>query len=338
MSDVTSAVIRHVAESIGAASTAQAQAARAAVAGAGAPMLERLAAALGGAQHAPRPRAQRRVIVVAAGDHGVGDPGIAMGADHPTIIAAREIAAGTAALAQLARAARTPIVLIDAGAKEPTFMPASAVGLGRGATRDLAREPAMTIVDATLGLEAGIALAMSLAEGPTRTEGSAPDPLALVALGALGVGAEVASAALIGAVTGEVPAGLRDPQAELAAHRGIELSGQLSGSSGLELLAHFGGSETAVLAGLILGAASINVPVILDSYATGAAALIAAQLAPAVTSYLIAAHRGSFTMPAILRYLALEPIFEVGLGHGEGSGAAMVLPLVDQVCELANAS
>ena len=344
-----SAVIRHVAESIGAASGANAEAARAAVAGAAAPMLERLAAALAGAQHTPRPRAQRRLIVVAAGDHGVGDPGIAMGADHPTIIAAREIAAGSAALSQLARAARTPIVLIDAGAKEPTFMPPSAIALGRGATRDLAREPAMTIVDATLGLEAGIALAMSLAEDPGAASEPAdepladgtkplpttrPVPLAVLALGALGVGAEVASAALIGAITGEVPVALRDPQAELAAHRGIELAG----ASALELLAQFGGSETAVLAGLILGAASINVPVILDSYATGAAALIAAQLAPAVTGYLIAAHRGSFTMPAILRHLGLEPIFDVGLGHGEGSGAAMVLPLVDQVSELANAS
>jgi len=337
-----SAVIRHVAESIGAASGANAEAARAAVAGAAAPMLERLAAALAGAQHVPRPRTQRRMIVVAAGDHGVGDPGIAMGADHPTIIAARAIAAGTSALSQLARAARTPIVLIDAGAKEPTFMPASAIALGRGATRDLAREPAMTVVDATLGLEAGIALAMSLAEDmpPNLADGTEPlspprsSPLAVVALGALGVGAEVASAALIGAVTGEVPAGLADPQAELAAHRGIDAAN----ATALELLAQFGGSETAVLAGLILGVASINVPVILDSYATGAAALIAARLAPAVTGYLIAAHRGSFTMPAILRHLALAPIFEVGLGHGEGSGAAMVLPLIDQVGELANAS
>ena len=342
-----SAVIRHVAESIGAASGANAEAARAAVAGAAAPMLERLAAALAGAQHVPRPRAHRRLIVVAAGDHGAGDPGIAMGADHPTIIAAREIAAGTAALAQLARAARTPIVLIDAGAKEPAFMPPSAIALGRGATRDLAREPAMTIVDATLGLEAGIALAMTLAEGPEArdadadlADGTQPvpatiaPPLALLAIGALGVGAEVASAALIGAVTGEVPTGLGDPQAELAAHRGIEHAGD----GALELLAQFGGSETAVLAGLILGAASINVPVILDSYATGAAALIAARLAPAVTGYLIAAHRGSFTMPAILRHLGLAPIFDVGLGHGEGSGAAMVLPLVDQVSALANAS
>jgi len=69
-----------------------------------------------------------------------------------------------------------------------------------------------------------------------------------------------------------------------------------------------------------------------------AAALIAARLAPAVTGYLIAAHRGSFAMSAILHHLGLSPIFEVGLGHGEGSGAAMVLPLVDQVGELANPS
>jgi nicotinate-nucleotide--dimethylbenzimidazole phosphoribosyltransferase len=359
-----SAVIRHVADSIGTASRANAAAARMAVAGAAAPMLERLAASLGAAQHAPRPRGQRRVIVVVAGDHGVGDPGIVMGIDHPTIIAARALDAGTAALSQLARAAKTQVLLIDAGVREPTHMPPRVVALGRGPTRDLAREPAMTIVDATLGVEAGIALAMSLAEPSS-------DPLALLALGALGVGAEVASAALVGAVTGQVPEGLDDVGAELAAQRGIESTtfGELetagderpgplaattrslpdldafpSGSGRmpverlgpLELLAQFGGSETAVLAGLILGAASINVPVILDSYATGAAALIAARFAPAVTGYLIAAHRGSFTMPAILAHLGLVPVFDVGLGHGEGSGAAMVLPLVDQVCELAN--
>jgi len=318
-----STVVRHVAESIGAASGAHGEAARAAVASAGAPMLERLALVLGGAQHTSRPRAQRRLIVVAAGDHGAGDPGIAMGADHPTIIAAHAIASGTAALSQLARAVQTPIVLIDAGTREPSHMPSIAIGLGRGATRDLAREPAMTVVDATLGLEAGIALAMSLAEGEP--------PLALLSLGAIGVGAEVASAALVGAITGRVPLELADPQAEVAAHRGVAHGAP----SGLELLAAFGGPETAVLAGLILGAASINVPVILDSYATGSAALVAGMIAPAVTGYLVAAHRGSFTMAAILDHLGLQPIFEVGLGHGEGSGAAMVLPLVDQVAQLA---
>ena len=62
---------------------------------------------------------------------------------------------------------------------------------------------------------------------------------------------------------------------------------------------------------------------------------IAAAFAPQVTGYLVAAHRGSFTHPAILDHLGLTPAFEVGLGHGEGTGAAMVLPLLDQVAALA---
>jgi nicotinate-nucleotide--dimethylbenzimidazole phosphoribosyltransferase len=73
---------------------------------------------------------------------------------------------------------------------------------------------------------------------------------------------------------------------------------------------------------------------VLDGHVTGTAALVAAQLAPAVRGYLIAAHRGSFTMPSALAHLRLEPIFEVGLGHGEGSGGAMIVPLVDQVVSL----
>ena len=75
---------------------------------------------------------------------------------------------------------------------------------------------------------------------------------------------------------------------------------------------------------------------ILDGQATGAAALVACRLAPAAAGYLIAAHRGTEAMPGILAALALEPVFEVGLGHGEGTGAAMVLPLLDQVVALAS--
>src|SRR5205085_7829771 len=111
-----------------------------------------------------RPRAERRTIIVVAGDHGAGDPGIALGASHPTILIARAIADGTAALAQVARSSKTPVLLVDAGAKETAHMPSVAVHLGRGASRDLLREPAMTPIDAALGLEAGIALAISLAD------------------------------------------------------------------------------------------------------------------------------------------------------------------------------
>jgi nicotinate-nucleotide--dimethylbenzimidazole phosphoribosyltransferase len=321
-------VLDHVVESIGEASQASGEAARARVAGANADMLSRLAYALGAAQHSSRPRGAQRKIVVAIGDHGVGDPGIAMGAEHPSVLAARAISDGSAALCQVARSSSTPILLIDAGAREPSHLPDIAVPLGRGSTHDLMQEPAMTIVDAALALEAGIALAMSLAEPiPSPTASPALDVLAL---GAIGVGAEVASSAILGAITKSPVLGLRDDIAEAASIRGAS-AGRLGA---IELLATFGGSETAVLAGLMLGCASINIPVILDSYATGAAALIAAQLAPAVRGYFIAAHRGSFTHPAILEHLELKPIFEVGLGHGEGTGAAMVLPLVDQIVEL----
>ena len=313
-------VLRHVIESISPASAAHAEGARANVAGAAAPVLERLAATLGGAQHSARPRAARRMIVVCAGDHGAGDPGIALGAAHPTVVAATAIADGSAALAQVARASRAPIVIVDAGAVEGAAMPRSAVRLGRGPSRDLSREPAMTVVDAALGLEAGIALAVSLSD----------DGLDLVALGALGVGADVSSAALLGAALGAAPTGLGDPGAEAAGASGAERAG----ASGIELLAAFGGPETCVLAGLILGAASMNVPIVLDGYATGAAALVAAMLAPAVAGYLVAAHLGTFTHPRILAHLGLSPVFDVGLGHGEGTGAAMVLPLIDQVVAL----
>ena len=302
-----SAVLDHVIASIGQASAASAEAARARVAGAGAPMLDRLAARLAAAQHTPRPRAERRAIVVVAADHAAGDPGISLGADHPTATAARAIAEGSAALAQLARASRTPIVVVDAGVREPAHMPSIAVRLDHDIAQPVAQ------------LEAGIAVAISLVEG---------DPLALLVLGALGVGSELASAAIVGAISRVAPSGLGDREAEAVGAR----AAALPIPDALALLADR--PDIGVLAGVILGAVSMNVAVVLDGHVTGTAALIATQLAPDARGYLIAAHRGNFTMPSVLAHLGLEPIFEVGLGHGEGSGGAMIVPLVDQVASL----
>lgn len=317
-------MLRHVIDSISPASEPHAEAARRNASGAGAPLLERLAAALGGAQHTARPRAARRTIVVCAGDHGAGDPGISLGAAHPTVVAARAIADGTAALAQVARASGTPIVLVDAGVAEPAELPGVAIRLGRAASRDLLREPAMTVVDAALALEAGIALAVSLVDAG----------LDVLAVGAIGVGAELAAAALLGAALEVPPTGLGDESATAAGAQGAALA--QAGAGALDRLAALGGPDTAVLAGLMLAASSMNVPVVLDGHATGAAALAAAAFAPAVTGALIAAHAGALAHPRILAHLGLVPLFEVGLGHGEGTGAAILLPLIDQVASLAS--
>ncbi len=314
-------VLRHVVDSILPCSRSSRDAARAALAGAGTPMLQDLAGQIAGAQHAPRPRVARRIVLVACGDHGAGDPGIRLGPDDPTVVAARAIAAGTAAVADVARTARAPIVLVDAGTRESAHMPPSAIALGRGPSRDLRDEPAMTIVDAASALEAGIALCVSLTE----------DGLDVLALGALGTGSDLASAAVLGASLGRAPA-LASGDADVDA--AAVLGAGLAHLGALDRLAAVGGPDTAVLAGVVLAAASMHLPVILDGHATGAAALAATWFAPEVAGYLIAAHRGTLAHPAILDHLGLVPVFDVGLGHGEGTGAAMVLPLVDQVAAL----
>jgi nicotinate-nucleotide--dimethylbenzimidazole phosphoribosyltransferase len=308
-------VLDHVIESITPASRAHAEAARDRIAGVGAPALERLAGQLAAAQHGP-PRGDRRVIVVCAGDHGAGDPGISLGEMHPTAMAARAIADGSAAVCRLARVAGASIVLVDAGTREPDALPAAAIRLGGTPSRDLLRGPALGVDDVRALLEAGVALAVSLVE----------DGVDVLALGALGVGSELTCAALHAAATG-ASSPSHDAGETAARHRGHALAS----ASPLELLAGVGGPETCVLAGAILAAASMNVPVILDGPTTAAAALAASRFAPDVTGYLIAAH----ARPGeLLDALGLSPLIEVGLGHGEGAGAAMVLPWIDQVLAL----
>ncbi|MDX2089211.1 MAG: nicotinate-nucleotide--dimethylbenzimidazole phosphoribosyltransferase [Kofleriaceae bacterium] len=313
-------VLRHVIEAITPASDAFAEGARLLVAHAASPVFETIAMRLAGAQHTARPRTERRTLLVVAGDHGVGDPGIALGAAHPTVIAATAIADGTAAVTQVARTARAPIVLVDAGVREPAAMPSTTIALGRGPSQDLTRGPAMTIVDAAMGLEAGIALAISLSE----------PGLDVLAVGALGVGAEVSAAALTGAITRHPPANLGDALAEEVGARAVDDHPD----GALELLATFGGPETAVLAGVMLGAASMNIPIVLDNYATGAAALVASRFAPSIAGYFLASQLGTSTQPLINGHLHCPAVFMAGIGHGEGTGAAMALPLLDQVAAL----
>ena len=101
------------------------------------------------------------------------------------------------------------------------------------------------------------------------------------------------------------------------------------------MLAAFGGAEHAALAGLMGAAAGRRVPVVLDGVIAGAAALVAAALCPGVTAYLIAGHRS--TEPgatAALAALGLEPILDLGLRLGEGSGGVLAVPVVQAAARL----
>lgn len=326
-----SAVLRHVVESIGPASRAHRAAAEERQRARG-PLFDRLAGQLAAAQHGA-PHARRRALVIAAGDHGAADPGLSLGAEHPTVVAARAIDDGSAAVRQLARAARAEILLLDCGTAEAAHLPAAAVTVGRRPSGDARRAAALTPLEVTAALEAGIAVAISLLDGRgEEAAASAGAPaLDVLGLGALGLGSELCAAALVAAFLGreQLPlAELDDDQRRLA-----DLAAAPPYREPLAALAAFAGPETCVLTGLLLAAAAMNVPVILDGEATGAAALAASRLAPAAVGYCIASQHGRGCMPAIVSALGLEPVFAGGVGHGEGAAAAMVMGLFDSILE-----
>lgn len=348
-----SAVLRHVISSITPASAAHRAAALRELQARGA-MFDQLGGQLAAAQHS-RPRARRRALVIAAGDHGAADPGLSLGAEHPTVTLARAIDDGRAAVRQLARSARAEVLLLDCGTAEAAHLPASAVVVGRRPSGDARRAAALTPVEVTAALEAGIAVALSLVDergagaapdgpdGPDAPEApEAPDGhdardarLDVLALGALGLGSELAATALVAAFLG--PAALAGQALDEDQRALAALAADPIYREPLAALAAFAGPETCVLAGLLLAAASMNIAVILDGEATGAAALAAVQLAPHAAGYCVAAQHGRGCMPAIVSALGAAlgaaPVFAGGVGHGEGAAAAMVLGLLDSILE-----
>ncbi len=290
--------------------------------------LGKLAAAAGrlaAARHAPRPSLTARALIVCAADHGLAWPGVDLGADGPAAAALRVLAAGESAVSAAARTAGAAQVLVDAGVRG-----GEGLDLGRGilsfrladGTASIFEGPAMGREVAEAGLSTGIALAVSLADAA----------LDLVALGQIGPGSEVASGALIAALTGAAPADIAPDDADSIARAlaANPTAVREAADDPLGALAALGGLEMSIQVGVILACASMHVPVVLDDYGTWAAALVAARMAPPSASYLFAAHAGGRPgYRAALAALRLEPIFDLGLSHGEGTGALLAVPLLD---------
>jgi nicotinate-nucleotide--dimethylbenzimidazole phosphoribosyltransferase len=302
--------------------------------------LERLAVRIAGIQRTSAPKLGTPVVVVCAADHGVAAEGVSA---YPSSVTAQMVAnyaAGGAAVSVLARRAGARLVVVDCGVAEPLPVPGVLDRrLGAG-TASMLRGPAMTREQAIAALETGIALAEEELGGA-----------GCVALGEMGIGNSTAAAALTCALAGATPeqacgrgTGLDD--AGVARKRevvagALELmrdSGVRPGNPGSDpefpldavgVLAAVGGFELGVLAGLALGAVSRNIPVVIDGYPASAGVLVAAALAPALPASLIAAHRSSEPGHAlVLAQLGLQPLLDLDLRLGEGSGAALALPLL----------
>jgi nicotinate-nucleotide--dimethylbenzimidazole phosphoribosyltransferase len=282
----------------------------------------------------PPPRPVPAAVAVFAGDHGVVASGVTPWPQEVTGQMVANFVAGGAAINVLARQAGASVTVVDVGvaADLDALGLAGAPGLlrrnVRPGTADLAEGPAMTEDEARRALDVGAEVAARLVADGAR---------ALVT-GEMGIGNTTASAALIAALTGRSPAEVTGRgtgiDVDMLRHKVEVVERALGrvpdGAGPVELLAEVGGLEIAALAGFIVGGASHRLPVIVDGVIAGAALLVAHALVPGVLPYVIAGHRS--TEPgaaAVLAHLGLEPVLDLGLRLGEGSGACLALGIVD---------
>ncbi len=297
--------------------------------------LEELATRLAAITGQPRPRLEQRVIVVAAADHGVTARGVSA---YPAEVTGQMVAnflAGGAAINVLADHAGARVRVVDAGVATDTGSDPrlETIRLGPG-TADMTAGPAMSRELAERALAAGIAI----------VEDERAAGLDLVGCGEMGIGNTTSAAAIISAVTGRPPATVtgRGTGIDDATHAlkvdAVETALRVNRpdpADGVELLAKVGGFEIGVLAGVYLGAAARGVPAMVDGVISGSAALIATAIEPNVREYLIASHRSPEPgHTATLEALQLDPLLELDMRLGEGTGAALGMTICVAACRL----
>jgi nicotinate-nucleotide--dimethylbenzimidazole phosphoribosyltransferase len=291
--------------------------------------LEELAVRVAAVRGTATPGPLRPVVVVVAADHGVAAEDVSAYPQEVTRQMLANFAAGGAAICVLARAAGAALVVVDAGVVEPmTLGGVRDLRSGPG-TADAAHGPAMSREVAVEAILRGATLARELAAGGA----------GLVALGEMGIANTTSASAIVATLL------QREPSAVCGPGTGLDPEGVLrkvavvrrmldvnrpDPHDPLDVLRAVGGFEIALLVGLALGCAAERRVVLLDGFITGAAALVAVRLAPALRGFLIASHRSPEPgHAAVLDALQLQPVLDLGLRLGEGSGAALAIPIVE---------
>jgi nicotinate-nucleotide--dimethylbenzimidazole phosphoribosyltransferase len=300
--------------------------------------LEELSITLTGITGRLDPPLRHRVVFTLAADHGVAREGVSAYPPEVTPQMVLNFLRGGAAINVLARGAGVRVVVADLGvdADLPAHPELRSLKVRRG-TASIARGPAMTLDEANRAIDSGRKL----------VEEEARNGLDVVLTGDMGIGNTTAAAAVICALTALPPedvvgrgTGVDDEGLERkrqAVKSALEVNSAAIARGPVHALAAVGGLEIAGLTGVILEAASRRLPVLIDGFISGAAALAAARIEPAVTGYLIASHRSQeLGHQAVLAELGLEPLLDLHLRLGEGTGAVLALPLLDAAVAILN--
>ncbi|MEM7534218.1 MAG: nicotinate-nucleotide--dimethylbenzimidazole phosphoribosyltransferase [Chloroflexota bacterium] len=297
--------------------------------------LEQLAIQLAGITGEAQPSIPHKVIVTMAGDHGVAAEGVSAYPQEVTPQMVLNFLGGGAAINVLAGHVGARVVIVDMGVASELLphpnLVNKKIGLG---TQNIAQGPAMSRDEAVAAILAGASV----------IEAEMEQGLSIVGTGDMGIANTTPSAAIACALTGHTPAkivgrgtGVDDAgyQRKVAVVQQALDINQPDATDGLDVLAKVGGFEIGGLAGAILATAAHGRPVVVDGFISTAAAMLAVSMAPQVRPYLIAAHRSQEQgHHLMLQWLDKEPLLDIGLRLGEGTGVALAISLVDGACKI----
>lgn len=299
--------------------------------------LEQLAIALAAMQGSQRPQVEQLWISIFAGDHGVVAEGVSAYPQAVTGQMLRNFVSGGAAISVLAKQLGATLEVIDLGIAVPLEPLAGVRHLPIGpGTENFAHASAMTADQLRLALDVGRSSVQQAQEAGSQ----------LFIGGEMGIGnttsatamacvlLECSALALAGPGTGLDSAGVARKaeviEIALALHRS-------SISEPFEILQRLGGFEIAALTGAYIACAQQGITVLVDGFICSVAALLAVRLNPACRDWLLFAHSGAEPgHQRVLQALQAEPLLDLGLRLGEGSGAALAVPLLRLACSLHN--
>ena len=299
--------------------------------------LESLSIQVAGIKGDPRPRITHKVIFTLAGDHGVTEEGVSAYPSEVTCQMVYNFFRGGAGINVLARHVGARVVVADLGVasvleRHPALRDKK-VTMG---TRNMAKGPAMTREEAIRSIEAGIEL----------VEEESAKGIDILGTGDMGIGNTSPSSAIAAAftccdvatVTGR-GTGIDDEGWRRKVNvikKALEIN-RPDPKDPIDVLSKVGGYEIGGIAGVILAGAKYRIPVVIDGFISGAAALIATFLSSQVKPYLIASHQSAEPGHRILlEYLGLKPLFDLDLRLGEGTGAALGIFLVEASLKILN--
>ncbi|MDN4293602.1 nicotinate-nucleotide--dimethylbenzimidazole phosphoribosyltransferase [Citrobacter freundii] len=281
------------------------------------------------------PHVNGKAMLVMCADHGVWDEGVAVSPKVVTAIQAANMTRGTTGVCVLAAQAGAKVHVIDVGIDAEPIPGVVNMRVARGCG-NIAEGPAMNHSQAE----------ELLLEVIRYTHELAKDGVTLFGVGELGMANTTPAAAIVSVLTGSdaeevVGIGANLPLSRVGnkvdvVRRAIAVN-QPDRHDGVDVLAKVGGFDLVGMAGVMLGAASCGLPVVLDGFLSYSAALAACQIAPQIKPYLIPSHfsaeKGARTA---LAHLELDPYLNMGMRLGEGSGAALAMPIVEAACAMYN--